>query len=77
MKEQSKKDTIWLDENEYSIVSSEVMKKYTNKSVKNGSVYTTDYYYILRNIKDGNFEVIGKIKIEGNEPFLNNLEGEF
>ena len=76
MTEQSKKDTIWLDEdeNEYSIVSSEVMKKYTNKSVKNGSVYTIDYYYILRNIKDGNFEVIGKIKIEGNEDDLNNIK---
>ena len=74
MTEQSKKDTIWLDKKEYAIVSSEVMKKYTNKSVKNGSVYTTDYYYILRNIKDGNFEVIGKIKIEGNEDDLNNIK---
>ena len=55
-------------------MSSEVMKKYTNKSVKNGSVCTTDYYYILRNIKDGNFEVIGKIKIEGNEDDLNNIK---
>ena len=74
MTEQSKKDTIWLDKKEYAIVSSEVMKKYTNKSVKKGSVYTADYYYILRNIKDGNFEVIGKIKIEGNEDDLNNIK---
>ena len=60
MKEQSKKDTIWLDENEYSIVSSEVMKKYINKSVKNGFVYSANYVYFVEDIKYGNFKVIKK-----------------